>query len=160
RSSVRCPARGATSRGGSRRSVRSFASRRSVVSRHRWWSGPAWRRGFRSRRADRCCGGASPRANVAALVKHWITYPLVKHPYNPEFMSGDGLARVARAAEAAGFDGIGFTDHPAPSDKWLTSGGHDALDPFAALPYVAAVTERIRLIPNIVVLPYRNPFLV
>jgi probable F420-dependent oxidoreductase len=93
-------------------------------------------------------------------VKHWITYPLVTHPYNPAFMSGDGLARFARAAEAAGFDGIGFTDHPVPSDKWLTSGGHDALDPFAALPYVAAVTERIRLIPNIVVLPYRNPFLV
>ncbi len=93
-------------------------------------------------------------------MKHWTTYPLIAHPYNPEFVSGDGLARFARAAEAAGFDGIAFTDHPAPSDKWLNAGGHDALDPFAALPYVAAVTERIRLIPNIVVLPYRNPFLV
>src|SRR5439155_14429093 len=82
------------------------------------------------------------------------------HPYNPEFVSGEGLARFARAAEAAGFDGIAFTDHPAPSDKWLNAGGHDALDPFAALAFVAAVTTRIRLIPNIVVLPYRNPFLV
>jgi len=96
----------------------------------------------------------------ADLVKHWTTYPLIAHPYNPEFVSGDGLARFARTAEAAGFDGIAFTDHPAPSDKWLNAGGHDALDPFAALPYVAAVTERIRLIPNIIVLPYRNPFLV
>ncbi len=91
-------------------------------------------------------------------MKHWTTYPLIAHPYNPEFVSGEGLARFSRAAEAAGFDGIAFTDHPAPSDKWLNAGGHDALDPFAALPYVAAVTERIRLIPNIVVLPYRNPF--
>src|SRR5258707_1384658 len=91
-------------------------------------------------------------------MKHWTTYPLIAHPYNPEFVSGDGLARFSRAAEAAGFDGIAFTDHPAPSDKWLNAGGHDALDPFAALPYVAAVTDRIRLIPNIVVLPYRNPF--
>lgn len=93
-------------------------------------------------------------------MKHWFTYPLVTHPYNPDFMSRAGVVRVARAAEAAGFDAIGFTDHPAPSHKWLTSGGHDALDPFVALAGVAAVTERLRLIPNILVLPYRNPFLV
>ncbi len=53
-------------------------------------------------------------------MKHWFTYPLITHPYDPEFMSRDGVVRVARAAEAAGFDGIGFTDHPAPSHKWLT----------------------------------------
>ena len=93
-------------------------------------------------------------------MKHWFTYPLIEHPYNPEFMRRDGIVRVARAAEAAGFDGMGFTDHPAPSHKWLQAGGHDALDPFVALAVVATVTERLRLIPNIVVLPYRNPFLV
>jgi len=93
-------------------------------------------------------------------VRHWITYPLVRHPYDPAFMSKDALVRFARAAEAAGFDGIGFTDHPVPSHKWLQAGGHDALDPFAALAFVAAVTDRLALIPNIVVLPYRNPFLV
>ncbi len=68
--------------------------------------------------------------------------------------------RFAQTAESAGFDGIGFTDHPAPSRRWLEAGGHDALDPFAALAFCSAVTDRIRLIPNIVVLPYRNPFLV
>jgi probable F420-dependent oxidoreductase len=93
-------------------------------------------------------------------MKHWFTYPLIAHPYNPAFVSRDGLVRVAQAAEAAGFDGIGFTDHPAPSNKWLVAGGHDALDPFVALAVVATVTERLRLIPNIVVLPYRNPFIV
>jgi probable F420-dependent oxidoreductase len=75
-------------------------------------------------------------------------------------MDGGAVARFARTAEAAGFAGMGLTDHPAPSHKWLQAGGHDALDPFAALAYVAAVTERLRLIPNIVVLPYRNPFIV
>jgi probable F420-dependent oxidoreductase len=85
---------------------------------------------------------------------------MIAHPYEPDFVSRDGLVRFAQAAEAAGFDGIGFTDHPAPSHKWLSAGGHDALDPFVALAVVAAVTERIRLVPNIVVLPYRNPFLV
>ena len=93
-------------------------------------------------------------------MKHWFTYPLTSHPYDPEFVSRDGLIRIARAAEAAGFDGMGFTDHPAPSHKWLTAGGHDALDPFVALGVVAATTERLQLIPNIVVLPYRNPFIV
>jgi probable F420-dependent oxidoreductase len=93
-------------------------------------------------------------------MKHWVTYPLVRHPYDPSFVSHDALVRFARTAEAAGFDGLGFTDHPAPSHKWLQAGGHDALDPFAALAFVAAVTERLRLIPNIVVLPYRNPFIV
>jgi probable F420-dependent oxidoreductase len=93
-------------------------------------------------------------------VKHWFTYPLLGHPFNPAFVRREGVVRVARAAEAAGFDGIGFTDHPAPSHKWLTAGGHDALDPFVALAVVAATTERLRLIPNIVVLPYRNPFVV
>jgi probable F420-dependent oxidoreductase len=93
-------------------------------------------------------------------VKHWFTYPLIAHPYNPEFMSRDGVLRVARAAESAGFAGMGFTDHPAPSHKWLSAGGHDALDPFVALAVVAAATQQLLLIPNIVVLPYRNPFLV
>lgn len=93
-------------------------------------------------------------------MKHSVTYPLVTHPYNPEFLTKEGVVRFATAAEKAGFSGIGFTDHPAPTHRWLAAGGHDALDPFAALAFVAAVTDTIRLIPNIVVLPYRNPFIV
>src|SRR5277367_134076 len=89
-----------------------------------------------------------------------ITHPMHRHPYNPELVSGDGIVAVAVAAEAAGFHGFGFTDHPAPTARWLEAGGHDALDPFVALSYCAAVTERVRLIPNIVVLPYRHPLIV
>ena len=89
-----------------------------------------------------------------------VTYPLVAGECSPEFLSGSGLVRFAQAAEEAGFDGIGFTDHPAPTHRWMSAGGHDALDPFAALAFCAAVTERLLLIPNVVVLPYRNPFLV
>ncbi len=94
------------------------------------------------------------------MIRHWVTYPMVTHPYDPTFTTKDALIRFAQTAEAAGFDGIGFTDHPAPSDRWLQAGGHDALDPFAALAFIAAVTDRLLLIPNIVVLPYRNPFIV
>jgi probable F420-dependent oxidoreductase len=68
--------------------------------------------------------------------------------------------QFCQVAEASGFDGVGFTDHPAPTAKWLRTGGHDALDPFVTLAFCAAATERIRLIPNIVVLPYRHPLIV
>jgi probable F420-dependent oxidoreductase len=93
-------------------------------------------------------------------VRFAVTHPLVTHPYHPDLVTGAGLVTVARAAEAAGFDGFGCTDHPAPSQRWLEGGGHDALDPFVALSFAASATERIRLIPNVVVLPYRNPFVV
>jgi probable F420-dependent oxidoreductase len=93
-------------------------------------------------------------------MKFTFTHPMHSHPYNPELVTGAGIATVAAAAEAAGFDGFGFTDHPAPSQRWLESGGHDALDPFVAMGYAAARTTTLRLIPNIVVLPYRNPLVV
>ena len=89
-----------------------------------------------------------------------VTHPMASGHYHPELATGAGIATLARAAEAADVDGYGFTDHPAPSQRWLDSGGHDALDPFVAMSFVAAVTTTIRLIPNIVVLPYRNPFVV
>jgi probable F420-dependent oxidoreductase len=46
-----------------------------------------------------------------------------------------------------------------PSDRWLQAGGHDAVDPFIALTWAAAATERLRLLTNITVVAYRNPFL-
>src|ERR1700759_1128096 len=82
------------------------------------------------------------------------------HPYNRELVRGAGIGKVAAATEAAGIHGFGFTDHPAPTQRWLESGGHDAVDPFVAMGYAAARTSTLRLIPNVVVLPYRNPFVV
>lgn len=98
--------------------------------------------------------------STTGQMKFAITHPMHSHPYNPELVNGAGIAAVAGAAEAAGFGGFGFTDHPAPTDKWLKAGGHDALDPFVAMGFAAAHTHSIRLIPNVVVLPYRNPFVV
>lgn len=89
-----------------------------------------------------------------------VTHPMITHPYHPDLVSGRGIATVAAAAEAAGFHGFGFTDHPAPSQRWLEGGGHDALDPFVAMGFAAARTTSIRMVPNVVVLPYRNPFVV
>ena len=89
-----------------------------------------------------------------------VTYPIIDSSYDPVLVTGEALKEFCQTAERCGFDGVGFTDHPAPTAKWLHSGGHDALDPFVALAFAAAATERIRLIPNIVVLAYRHPLIV
>jgi probable F420-dependent oxidoreductase len=76
-----------------------------------------------------------------------------------EFTSAAAIGEIARALEAAGFDAGYVTEHPFPSDAWLASGGHHALDPFVSLAAAAAATTRLRLHTNVLVLPYRNPFL-
>jgi probable F420-dependent oxidoreductase len=76
-----------------------------------------------------------------------------------EFVSADGLAEMARAAEQAGFWAVSVTDHPFPDDVWMKYGGHFALDPFSTLAYVGAATEAIRLHTNLLVVAYRNAWL-
>ncbi|MCB0996734.1 MAG: LLM class F420-dependent oxidoreductase [Acidimicrobiales bacterium] len=89
---------------------------------------------------------------------------LIQHPEpigieRDLFDAGD-VVPVARAVEAAGWDGIAFTEHPAPGYRWLAEGGgHQTLDPFVALGAVAAVTERIKLLTYLSVVPYRNPLM-
>src|SRR5882724_13441697 len=77
-----------------------------------------------------------------------------------EFVTGAAVMQCAAAAESAGFDACFVTDHPAPDIKWLEGGGHHALDPFVALSFAAAATSRLRVQTHILVLPYRNPFIV
>jgi probable F420-dependent oxidoreductase len=76
-----------------------------------------------------------------------------------EFVSGEAVAEMARTAERAGFGACAVTDHPFPGDAWLRSGGHHALDPFVALSFAAAATRTLRLLTQVLVLAYRNPFL-
>jgi probable F420-dependent oxidoreductase len=88
-----------------------------------------------------------------------FTAELTLVPYaSPKATSAGRIASLARAVEDAGFDAIGFNDHPVPSRKWLDAGGHEAFDPFVALGFCAAVTTRLRLMPFLVVVPYRNPY--
>jgi probable F420-dependent oxidoreductase len=76
------------------------------------------------------------------------------------FLSIEGISQMAQAIERAGLDAAFVTDHPAPNRRWLDGGGHATLDPFVALSVVAAATTRIRLHTHILVLAYRNPFIV
>ena len=75
-----------------------------------------------------------------------------------EFTGGAAIGEMARAVEAGGFDAGYVTEHPFPADEWLASGGHHALDPFVALTAAAMATRHLLLHTNLVVLPYRNPF--
>ncbi len=91
-------------------------------------------------------------------MKFVYQYPDHRGP-DGDMLDAGPVTDVARAAEAAGFAGISFTEHPAPSARWLESGGHQSLDPFVALACAAAVTERLRLLTFLTVAPYRNPML-
>ncbi|MBB5915577.1 putative F420-dependent oxidoreductase [Nocardia transvalensis] len=84
----------------------------------------------------------------------------------PEISGSDGhlldagpLPEVAEAAERHGFDAISLSEHPAPGARWLGAGGHQTLDPFVALAFAAAATERLRVLTYLSVAPYRNPML-
>jgi probable F420-dependent oxidoreductase len=76
-----------------------------------------------------------------------------------EFQTAEAVKAMAQAQENAGVHACYVTDHPAPSAEWLHANGHDALDPFTALSFVAANTTKLMLHTNILVMAYRNPFL-
>ncbi|ORW01224.1 TIGR03619 family F420-dependent LLM class oxidoreductase [Mycobacterium kyorinense] len=76
-----------------------------------------------------------------------------------EFVTATAISDIAREAEACGFAAVHVTDHPAPDAKWLDHGGHHALDPFVALSFAAASTSGIKLLTNVYIAAYRNPFL-
>jgi probable F420-dependent oxidoreductase len=79
---------------------------------------------------------------------------------------------MARAAEANGFDSVAVPDsvffaETVTGDYPFTGDGvrwwqpdTPFLDPFVAIPAMAAVTERLRFLTNVVKLPLRSPLLV
>ena len=87
-----------------------------------------------------------------------LQYPDLHGP-DGNLLDAGSIPDVARAAEAAGFDAIALTEHPAPSASWLAANGHQTLDPFVGLAAAAATTSRIRLLTYLAVLPYRNPLM-
>jgi probable F420-dependent oxidoreductase len=92
-------------------------------------------------------------------VKFTVDYPIVNVGYDPALVTAAGMTRVAQAVEECGYDAISFSEHPAPSQKWIDAGGHESLDQTSALTFCAAMTGRVRLMTYLLVLPYHNPFL-
>jgi probable F420-dependent oxidoreductase len=73
----------------------------------------------------------------------------------------DVAAKVAQAAEAAGFDSVWTAEHVVLPDPQVPPSPSaplsPMLDPAVALSYVAASTSKILLATGIIILPQRNP---
>ena len=74
-----------------------------------------------------------------------------------EFVTGEAVAQISRAAEAAGFAAVFVTDHPAPPARWVRGGGHVTTDPLVTLGFAAAATSTLRVQTNLFVPAYRHP---
>ena len=90
-------------------------------------------------------------------------------PTRGELANRAAIAALARTGEAAGFHSAMVADHvvfPVESRStypYTVSGEHpshgDALEQASILAFVAGITERLRLVSSVLILPYRNPVL-
>jgi probable F420-dependent oxidoreductase len=94
-------------------------------------------------------------------VKFSISIPLAQCNPPDEFQTPEAVREIAAALERSGATAGNLTDHPAPSADWLNTHytGHDTLDPFTGLAFIASQTRRLMLHTSVLILPYRNPFL-
>ncbi|MGW4365858.1 TIGR03619 family F420-dependent LLM class oxidoreductase [Nocardia takedensis] len=92
-------------------------------------------------------------------MKYVLEYPSELPAAGPEFLLPEVIREIATTAERAGFTAVALSEHPAPSLKWRRNGGHNTLDPIAALSFVAGVTTRLEVMTNLYVLTFRTPYL-
>ena len=92
-------------------------------------------------------------------MRYTLEYPSELPTAPDDFLFLASSATSPTRAEAAGFSAIALSEHPAPSLKLRRNGGHNTLDPIAALSFMAGVTTAISLMTNLFVLPFRNPYL-
>ncbi|MFE2583605.1 TIGR03619 family F420-dependent LLM class oxidoreductase [Streptomyces sp. NPDC059378] len=83
---------------------------------------------------------------------------LYAEPWEADAGPGDLLA-LARAAERAGFAYLATCDHVAVPRRLAASMGTVWYDPVATLAYLAAATERIRLLSHVAIVGLRHPLL-
>lgn len=67
------------------------------------------------------------------------------------------LRRIVTAADRLGFHHLTCSDHVAIPTDVAAQRGSRYFDPFSTLGFVAALTERIRLLTHVLVLPYYHP---
>jgi probable F420-dependent oxidoreductase len=92
-------------------------------------------------------------------MKYTIALPTGDMNSPAEFLTATAVAQISEAIEDSGFDACHVTDHPFPPSTWVRSGGHQALDPLVTLAVAASSTTRLRLLTNMFIPAYRNPFI-
>src|SRR5262245_14157231 len=85
--------------------------------------------------------------------------PARVRPWEKE-VDGPKTPDAARAAESAGFAWVSCSDHPSIPVSRAQAMGPTWFDAGSTLAFVAGVTSRIRLMPHVLVLPYRHPLVV
>jgi len=70
------------------------------------------------------------------------------------------LLRIAQAADRLGYAWLTCSDHVAVPASYAGTMGATWYEPSTTLAFLAAVTERVRLLSHVLVLPYRHPLLV
>ena len=93
-------------------------------------------------------------------MKFGVQHGIGDSRWTPAIITPTEVKRFAQTAERVGYDAIAFTDHPAPSNRWVDSGGEGVADLFTSLAFCAAVTERVRLMSHVYVPAYRHPLAV
>lgn len=75
--------------------------------------------------------------------------------------NGELIRTMSTALEEADFAACLTSEHPAPSAEWLHNdpAAHDCVDPLTALAFVTGATRQLKVFTNILILPFRNPFL-
>ena len=91
-----------------------------------------------------------------------LTTPIVtlvprRHALWEEGAGVDELRQIAQAADRLGYHHLTCSDHVAIPAAVATARGGRYYDPFATLGFIAAMTQRIRLVTHVLVLPYHHP---
>jgi probable F420-dependent oxidoreductase len=85
-----------------------------------------------------------------------ILYPAIVSPWEPA-AGGAEILRVARKADALGFDWLTVSEHIVMPEEMVEAMGARFPEALTAAAVLAGATERIRLLTYVLVLPYRNP---
>ncbi|MGH2829817.1 MAG: LLM class F420-dependent oxidoreductase [Actinomycetota bacterium] len=88
-------------------------------------------------------------------------FPLGQMGVRLDGSSFDIVTRLARAADDLGFDFVSAQDHTVAPRTWAAEGGGEMwFEPFTVLAVAASATSRVRLLTDVLILPYRSPFAV
>ena len=92
----------------------------------------------------------------------------ISMPHSGFLTERKNISSIASKADALGFNFLTVSDHivipkyvdskmPYASDGTFDPGDGFCYDPLTLLSFLSAVTEKIRLVPSVMVVPYRNP---